>query len=83
MKIISRSMDHQITTTTARASRWRAIVAAPMRDRPDLVNDNRKVFVHVLLRASALEPHSPLLNHWIDLNFRHQILSSRTYDEKS
>lgn len=54
----------------------------PYRSRPDLVNDNQEVFVHMLLRTSVPEAQSLPLNTWIDLKNWHQISPLRTPDEK-
>lgn len=47
-------------TTAAKMSSQRTTLVTPL-------PDSRDVFAHVPLRTSALEPHSPSLNPWIDL----------------
>jgi hypothetical protein len=64
IKIISRSLNHQMTATIARASRRRAAITTPLLEP---AWDSQEVFVHVPLRTSALEPKSSTLNPWIDL----------------
>jgi hypothetical protein len=70
------TLDHLTTTTVGRASCGRIVVTTSLPKWPDIVDDSRKVFVHMHLRTCALELKSSSLNYWIDL-YRHKTHNTR------